>query len=160
MSEGIKIKGTYRLHIEDPDGSIVGDSDWLTNTVTNNGFRDYLVLNLTGTTGSLQVSHINVGTGTDAVLATAVALLGEVVGTNAAVQRAAITSSSSSSSKTVQIVATLSSANSFVTATETIGNVGLFGHTTTDNLFAGNTYATSTVATNQNVNLTYDIAFS
>ena len=41
-------------------------------------------------------------------------------------------------------------------------NIGLFNTSaaTTGTVFAGNTYATSTCATNQNVNITYDIDFS
>ena len=45
----IKLKGFFRLQLtEDAGGktSIVGDSGWKENTVTNTGIRDYVVNNL------------------------------------------------------------------------------------------------------------------
>jgi len=158
--EGIKIRGFFRLQIEDgPTGEIVGDSGWRENQVTNLGFNEYLVKTLGSISGSLYVTHINVGTGT-VPPAAATTLNGEVTGTNATVQRASVTANTSSTSKTLRLTATLSSANSFVTTTENISNVGLFNSSSTGTLFAGNTYNSSSCATNQNVNLTYDIVFS
>ena len=154
--DSLKARGFWRLQIEE-DGNIVGDSGWHKNIVTTGGFQN--ICNLIGTslTGS-QWSHANVGTnGTPASNATA--LPSEVVGTSATVQRAGVTASTQSGSKTLRFVATLSSSNSFVTQSETINNVGLFAHSTTDNLQAGVSYTASSVATNQNVNITYDLVF-
>ena len=154
--ENIQLKGFMRLQI-DEDGEIVGDSGWKKNLVTTGGFLNITKLIGTSLTGT-QWSHANVGTnGTPASNATA--LPSEVVGTNSAVQRAAVTAATSSNSKTLRFTATLSSANSFVTQTETINNVGLFHHTTTNVLMAGVSYTASSVATNQNVNITYDLVF-
>jgi hypothetical protein len=41
-----------------------------------------------------------------------------------------------------------------------ISNIGLFNSSSTGTLFAGNTYASSSCASNQAVNITYDITFS
>jgi hypothetical protein len=61
------------------------------------------------------------------------------------------------------MTATFASANSFITATASISNIGLFqtsGPTTASGtLYAGNTYTSSSLATNQNVNATYTITF-
>lgn len=156
MNDLMTIKGAVYLQIEE-DGRIVGDSGWLKNIVTTGGFQNFCNLIGTSLTGS-EINFANVGTnGTPASNATA--LPSEVVGTNSAVQRAAVTAATQAGSKTLRFTATLSSSNSFVTQSQTINNVGLFCHSTTDNLQAGVSYTASAVATNQNVNITYDLVF-
>ena len=152
-TEGIRIKGFFRLHIVADTGEIVGDSGWRENQITNDGFDQYLAKALGAISGSKQVSHMAIGSGT-VPGAAATTLHGEVV------KRASVTAASSSSSKAVRFTATFDSANSFVTNTQNISNVGLFNSSSTGTLFAGNTYASSSVATNQSVYATYDITFS
>jgi hypothetical protein len=75
-------------------------------------------------------------------------------------QRKAVTFGSVAST-TAQFTATFASSASFLTAAADLSNIGLFAATTTnDTLFAGNTYASSSCNTNQNVNVTYQIRFS
>lgn len=163
IQEQRKIKGMFRVHIEE-DGKIVGDSGWRENLVTNLGFNEYLVKQLgTSLTGS-KISHAALGTG-GAPSAADTTLAGEVsTNGSGSVVRAAVTAASSSGSKTLRNTATFSSANSFLTASANISNIGLFGvsgpTTASGTLFAGNTYTSSAVATNQNVNATYDIIFA
>jgi hypothetical protein len=152
MQDGLKIKGMFRLQITE-EGKIIGDSGWKQNQITNDGFNDYLCKALGAVSGSKQVSHLALGTG-GVPAASATTLAGEVQA------RQAITAASSSSSKTIRFTGTFSSANSFVTATANVSNIGLFNSSSTGTLFAGNTFASSAVATNQNVNSTYDIIFS
>lgn len=158
-----KIVGMFRLQIEE-DGKIVGDSGWKKNLITNLGFNNYIVNQLgTSLTGS-KISHAALGTG-GAPIATDTTLAGEVsTNGSGSVVRAAVTAATSSSSKTLRNTATFSSANSFITATANISNIGLWGvsgpTTASGTLFAGNTYASSACATNQNVNVTYDIIFA
>lgn len=156
MKDAIKIKGMFRLQI-DESGKIVGDSGWRRNQVTNLGFNQYLVSTLGGIAGSKQITHVALGTGT-VPAAAATALDGEA----AVSKRQAVTAATSSGSKTVRFTATFNSSDSFVTDTKNISNIGLFNTSaqTTGTLFAGNTYASSAVATNQNVNVTYDIIFA
>lgn len=151
--QAVKIKGFYRVHITDPDGKIVGDSGWKKNQVTNLGFNQFLVSALGSIAGSKYVSHLALGTGT-VPGAAATSLDGEVT------SRQAVTAATSNTSKTLRLTGTFSSADSFVGATVTLQNIGLFNSASGGTLFAGNTYATSTCATNQNVNCTYDIVFS
>jgi len=151
--QGLKIKGFYRVHIVDPDGKIAGDSGWKKNQVTNLGFNKFLVSALGSIAGSLHVSHLALGTGT-VPGAAATSLDGEVT------SRQAVTAATSATSKTLRLTGTFSSADNFVGATVTLQNIGLFNSASAGSLFAGNTYATSTCATNQNVNCTYDIVFS
>lgn len=152
MNDGIKVKGSYRLQLVE-DGKIVGDSGWHDNQITNLGFNWYLAGLLGKISGSSQIGYAALGTG--GVPATGdTTLTGEVTG------RAAVTAATSSTSKAVQFTATFSSANSFVTATRNISNIGLFATNTGGTLFAGNTYASSSCATNQDVNVTYTITFA
>lgn len=149
----VKIKGMFRVQITE-DGKVIGDSGWRKNQVVNLGFNN--IVNQLGTslTGS-KLSHMAVGTGA-APSATDTTLAGEQS------VRAAITAATSSSSKTLRNTATFDSTASFVTATKNLSNIGLFSTSTASGgtIFAGNTYASSAVATNQNVNATYDIIFS
>lgn len=154
--ELVKVKGSFRLQIEDgPTGEIVGDTGWVTNQVTNLGFNQYIVSALGSIAGSKYITHLALGTG-GAPAAGDTTLAGEVQ------VRAAVTAATSSTSKDLQLTATFSSAVSFVTTTMSLANIGAF-HTSTQGaatIFAGNTFASSTCATNQNVNATYVIGFA
>ena len=162
--DSIKIKGMFRLQIEDgPTGKIVGDSGWQKNTITNLGFNN--IVNQLGTslTGS-KIMAAALGTG-GTTNATDTVLAGEVLATGAnSVIRPALTSATSSSSKTLRNTATFSSANSFASASYNISNIGLWSTTgpvsTSGTLLSGNTYTSSALATNQNVNITYDWIFA
>jgi len=156
MKDSIKVKGSYRLNIVDGD-KIVGDSGWHDNQVVNLGFNDYIVKTVGGITGSKQISHVALGTG-GAPASDATALSGE----SEISKRAGVTAATSSSSKTLRLLATFNSSDSFVTASKDISNIGLFNTSavTTGTLLAGNTFSSSSVATNQNVNCTYDLNFA
>lgn len=145
-------KGFFRVQITE-DGRVVGDTGWKQNQITNLGFNQYLVSALGAIAGSKQVSHLALGSGT-VPGAAATSLDGEVE------KRQAVTAATSSSSKTVRFTGTFDSANSFLTASRNLSNIGLFNSSSTGTLFAGNTYTSSAVATNNNVNCTYDIIFA
>jgi len=151
-NEAVGVRGSYRLHILE-NGEIVGDSGWLDNQVTNEGFRNFLVRTLGAIAGSMQISHLALGTG-GVPAAADTTLAGEVV------KRQAVTAATSSTSKSVVFTGTFSSANSFVTDTRNISNIGLFNSSSTGTLFAGNTFASSSCATNQDVQSTYVITFA
>lgn len=158
--DGVRLRGFFRVQItEDANGKtrIVGDSGWRENQVTNLGIQDYLVNPLMGAAGK-SVSHMALGTG-GAPASNDTSLGGEI--THAASSRKTV-STSVVSSRTAQFTAAFNSVDSFVTATANISNIGLFHTSTTaaGTLFAGNTYTSSSLATNQNVNATYQIRFS
>jgi hypothetical protein len=152
VEQGIKIRGFFRVQICDPDGKVVGDSGEKENAITNAGFRYYLSYLLGAIAGSLQVSHMALGTG--GVPATGDTTLGGEV-----VKRAAVTAASSGSTS-VQFTATFDSSSSFVTSTQNISNIGLVNSSATGTLFSGNTFASSSCATNQVVNATYRVTFA
>lgn len=153
-ASGIKLKGAFRLQITEGD-KIVGDSGWHRNQITNDGVNDYVAQLLGDMAGSKQITHMALGTGTEPG-ASDTTLQGELDSTSS---RAAVTANTSSTSMKLQLLATFNSANSFASATVTLKNIGLFhqSNVTQGTIFAGNTYATSTCATNQNVNCTYEI---
>lgn len=155
VSEGIKMKGMFRVHIANPDGSIAGDSGWRKNQITNDGMNQYVVMSLGSISGSKFITHMAIGTG-GAPAASDTALVGEQS------VRAAVTAATTTGSKTLNLLATFASAASFVTASKNISNIGLFNTSTaaTGTIFAGNTFTSSACATNQAVNATYQIIFS
>jgi hypothetical protein len=158
FSDGIKPRGFFRLQIRDEDGKVAGDSGWKENQVTNLGIEQYLCYALGTAVGTPKnITYAMLGTGT-APAATATALDGEI--TDVAAARCAVTPTTIAS-KTVQFAFTL--ASSVYTAAKTIQNVGLINHSSTataGTIFAGNTYTTSALATNQSVNGSYQIRFS
>lgn len=153
---GIKVRGFFRLQITE-GGKVVGDSGWQENQVTNAGITDYLVTPLMGGSGKT-VSHMALGTG-GAPASNDTTLSGEL--THVSNARKTV-STSVVASRTAQFTAAFNSADSVITASVNISNIGLFHTSTTaaGTLFAGNTFASSSFATNQNVNATYQIRFS
>lgn len=151
VTDAVGIKGSFRLQITE-DGKVVGDSGWWHNQITNEGFRA-MIRAVSGITGSSQITHLALGTG-GAPAAADTTLGGEVV------KRQAVTAATSSTSKAVQFTGTFSSANSFVTSTQNISNIGLFATSSGGTLFAGNTFASSSCATNQDVNCSYVLSWT
>ena len=155
--EAVKVNGFFRLQItEDTEKGVevVGDSGWQKNQVTNLGFRDYLVDALLNNS-PISVSHIALGSGA-APAAGDTSLAGEIMSST---ERGAV-STSIVSSKTAQFTAGFASSDTFLTIASNLSNVDLFNSSATGTLFSGNTYASSSCNTNQNVNVTYQIRFS
>lgn len=162
IKESLNIRGFSRVqitHFENGKEIIDGDSGEVLlgpNQVTNDGFREYLVLTLMGNAGSKNVGWVALGTGTMPGAAHTT-LNGEVMDST---QRLAVTTGSITST-TAQFTATFESSDNFLSAQYNLRNIGLFANSTTnETLFAGNTYDSSTCDTNQNVNVTYQIQFS
>ena len=144
VKEGVGVRGFYHVQIMEGD-QIVGDSGWRENQVTNLGFNQFLVSALGSISGSKYVSHVGLGTG-GAPAASDTALTGEV-GT-----RQAVTAATSSSSKTVRFTSTFAAGWHTSPSAHNISNIGLFNSLSAGTLFAGNTYASSSCASNQAVN--------
>jgi hypothetical protein len=160
--DGLKVRGFFHIQIEE-DGRIVGDSGRIENQITNLGFNNMVNQLGTSLTGS-KISHAALGTG-GAPAASDTTQSGEVsTNGSGSVVRAALTAATSSTSKTLRNTATFSSANSFITASANISNIGLWqtsGPTTASGtLMCGNTFTSSALATNQNVNISYDLIFA
>lgn len=149
--DGVRVRGFFRVQIEDGEFGIVGDSGWQENQITNLGVLN--IVNQLGTslTGSKH-SHLGLGTG-GAPASNATSLTGEVT------SRAALTAASSGSTA-LQMTATFASSDSFVGTTQNIDVIGVFGSVSAGTLLGGQTFASSSCATNQNVNATYTWTFT
>jgi hypothetical protein len=156
----VKVRGFFRLNIveqgEDGMPKIVGDSGWIQNQITNTGYDNYLSRVIGALSGSSLASFAALGTGT-APGSAATNLPNEL---GDATNCRCTLASSTTGSKTVQF--TFNLASNVITAGRTLQNVGLFAVSSTGlgSIFAGNTYATSSLATNQSVNGTYQIQFA
>ena len=152
--EAVKIRGFSRVQIVDPDGTIAGDSDFVENAITNAGKRYYLAALLGKYAGSSGIGYAALGTGT-AANATHTTQNGELAeGVRNAVAAA------SNGSTAVRFTGTFASTDNFVTATRNISNIGLWATNTAGSVFSVAAYASSSCATNQAVNYTYDVTFT
>lgn len=153
-----KIKCFSRVQISE-EGKLVGDSGWTgPNRITNLGLANFLAGVMAGNAGSKQVAYCAVGTG-GLVATDGTTLPGEVMGSTkrVTVDKSFSSRTVSNGSCTQFFYATF--ASGFITgAGSTLDNVGLYATTnTTDTLFVGNTYTGSACASNQAVNVTYQI---
>ena len=154
-TEKVKIQGFARVQIEE-NGKVVGDSGFVgPNTITNIGFLNYLCHVLGASAGSGLVGFIALGTG-GTVATDGTALPGEIMSST---QRKVPTYANVGST-TAQFAATFASSDNFITAAANISNIGLFRSSAENSIFAGITYASSALNTNQNVNVTYQIRFA
>lgn len=153
INEGIKVHGFCRVQLN-RNGKIEGDSGWVKNQITNEGFLNFLVKLIGASSGSSQIGFMAVGTG-GAPASNATTLPNEVMSST---KRKAVTFSNVAST-TAQFTA--SWASNDISAAYTINNVGLFAATTTNaTLFAGQSYTSSQWNTDQDLNATYQIRFS
>ena len=152
----VAIRGFFRLNITDPAGTIKGDSGWIENQVCNDGIQIFLCHLLGASAASQRPLYAALGTGTTPA-SNATALPGETQ----ASKRATL-SYTNSLSNTARFTGTFQSSDNWLAAATTLQNIGLFGVSTSaaGSIFCGKTYATSAVATNNNINFTYDVAFT
>lgn len=154
-NENLGVRGFFRAQIEDADtGRIVGDSGWRENQVLNLGIEQYILTWLVNGVGGKSVSHMAIGTGA-APASAATTLPGEANEARASVAGSIV------SSRTARFVAAFNSADSFVTNTQNIANVGLVNTATVGagTFIAGASFASSAIATNNNLNITYELRF-
>lgn len=150
--------GFYRVKIVDPDGRIAGDSGWNHNLITNLGLSEYITKNFMRTAGSCAVTYMAIGSTATLLATNATALTGQCASSHmVTVSTGALTTrASSTAGDTARFLATFP-ANGFAAAT-TIAAAGLHS-ANTGTIFAGGTFASSAVATNQAINCTYDVVF-
>lgn len=156
QSAMIGVRGCYRIQIDNDSGEIVGDSGWVPNVVTNLGLEQYAAYSLCGAAGSKQVLVMGLGTGT-APATDATALPGEFNATKRITFGSTAFSSrtTSNGSCTMWLYGTFVS--SVLNTTGDISNIGLFKDTNSQTIFAGTTYTSSSLNTNNNVNVTYQL---
>lgn len=153
--EGIRIRGFSRIQLVDPkSGKICGDSGYVENAITNEGKRHYLAQLLGSLAGSSAIVYAALGTGSEAN-ATHTTQDGEL-----AEGVRDIVAAQTNGSTAVRFLGTFASGDSFATTTHNISNIGLWATDTGGSVFSVAAYASSSCASNQNVNYTYDITFT
>lgn len=153
--EGVGIRGFFRAQVTQ-DGKVVGDSGWRENQVLNLGIEQYIVTWLVTGSGGKAVTFMAIGTG-GAPASDATTIAGQVTdGKRAAVSTSIV------ASRTAQFTAAFNSSDSFLTATANISNVGLVNTSATNagTFLCGAAFASSAIATNNNLNITYQVRFS
>ena len=149
----VGMHGMFRINIVE-DGKVVGDSGYKHNLITSSGLTNYLTYVFASSAGSQIISLAALGSGS-LVASNATILPGSLATTlHKTVSKTFITRAASTDGNTARYLATWVSG----TSTAQISNVGLYG-VATDALFCGGTYASSSIASNQAVNLTYDVIF-
>lgn len=151
----VGVRGFFRAQVEDETGRIIGDSGWRENQVLNDGITQYIIDWLRGGTGKA-VTHMAIGTG-GAPASNDTTIAGQPADS----KRAAV-STSIVASRTAQFTAAFNSVDSFLTATAAISNVGLVNTSATNlgTFLCGAAFASSSIATNNNLNITYQVRFS
>ncbi len=152
----VRVHGFFRVQIGMWAGRgavIVGDTGWRRNTVTNDGLTNYIAGTVGAVSGSKQVSHMGIGTQTNAINATQSELSGPLT-----TESRVTVSPSTINTGTFQATASWGSA--VHTAASTIGALGLYNTSAGGSMAAGQTFATSQWASNQNVSATYQLRFS
>jgi hypothetical protein len=157
QKHALNIRGFARVKIME-QGKLVGDSGLKgSNRLTETGLEDFLVKLLAGSAGSQLVEFAQLGTG--GVPATdAVRLDGSIIDSGSDSYKAVSKSTlADSDGITVQWYGTFASVDEFVTKTWDISNIGLYSATTSDaSLACAQTFASSNVDVNQDVQYTYE----
>jgi hypothetical protein len=158
IKNGVHIKGFFRVAIEQ-DGKIVGDTGYFPNTVGNLGLEQYAAYSLCGSAGSKTLAYFALGSG-GSMATDGTAVPSEIL---QASKRASISAKSFSSrtvsngSASLYLYGQFASSDSFVNNSYNISNIGIGNSISGGTLFCAQTYNSSQVSTNQNVNLTYQI---
>jgi hypothetical protein len=152
------LAGFSRIKIRQ-DGKVVGNSDWVKNTITDYGLDEGLGQLITGGAGSKRVAAVALGTG--AAPTTAQTALPGIIEDNTDgkdVPTIATVTTSDGSGVTARFYGTFASTESRFSTTHAIANIGLYASTATDTgtVLSGATYAVSTLNTNQDVEYTYE----
>jgi hypothetical protein len=161
MGKGVQslgLAGYSKIRLRE-NGKLVGDSDWVKNTITDYGLDEGLGQLLTGGAGSKRVAAVALGTGT--APATDATALNGIIEDNTDGRDSptlATVTTSDGSGVTARFYGTFASSESRFSTTHAIRNIGLYASTTTNTgtVFAGATYTISTLNTNQDVEYTYE----
>lgn len=155
--DSIKVQGFLRLQVWDygpngePNHRLVSDTGYEgPNQITNIGFNNFINYVFGANGASKIVGFAAVGTGT-----TPASNAGSLPGESMA--RKATTYSTPASTQAQWIA---SWASSDCTASFTIGNAGLYAHSSELSIFCGKSVTGQTWNTNQSLNLTYQLNFS
>lgn len=145
----VGIKGFFRVQIQDKKTKkIVGDTGYFPNQITNYGLNNCFLASPAKATGSVQIGGAMLGSGTTPA-SDAVAL--PLSNTDYYSTVGTALNASTQAQFTQSFDGTLGAA--------TIANIGLFA-ASSGTIICGKTFASSAVATTQDVNVTYNINYT
>jgi hypothetical protein len=148
-NDGIKLKGFLRVQIVDKKTKRVkGDSGWMQNQITNYGLESCFVGAPIGA-GSVQAAGLILGSGTNPSSTTA-SLPGSNTDYYAAFDYSSVIGS---------LTARVSASFDGTLGAGTFANMGLLV-ASTGSLLCGKTFASSALATDQDINATYEIRYT
>lgn len=157
-----KIRGMYRVKISDPDGVEVGDSGWRKNVVTSTGLYQIFELIADASPSAGQIGIITLAEGSSVVwsdddLTSPVAV--DSPRSTYVSQATSLSLGASNDWSTMAFTGTFSSGWNAGAGAVTLRSIGLYDSSGPGNqlLYAGSTFSSSAVATNQEVQVTYNI---
>ena len=149
-NDGISLRGFFRVQIVDKKtGKIKGDSGWMKNQITNYGLNSCICAAPIGA-ASVQAAGLLLGTGTEPA-SSAVELDASL-----SAYYSAFAYSSILSSLTARMSVSFDGTLGSVAA---LKNIGVFA-ASDGSLIAGNTFATSSLGTDQDINCSYEIRYT
>lgn len=151
VHDAIHVKGFLRVQIVDRKSKkVVGNSGWLENIITEYGSESCIVAAPIGA-NSVQAAGILLGSDGAAIASTAETLVSSLSQFWAAFANSAVVGS-----KTARVTCSFPGATK---APATLNNIGVFA-VSSDTLLFGNTYDSSALTTDQDVNVSYDLVYS
>jgi hypothetical protein len=157
-TSGVGLHGFYRLQIVDQEtGEVVGDTGLKKNIIVSGGLTKYMTYVFAASAGSSVIGMAALGSDTFAnsdITASTIQPGSLATSLYKTVAKTFTTRAASSDGDSAVYTATWASG----TSTAKIANVALYA-TTGVQFFAAGTFASSSVASNQAVNLTYNIVF-
>ena len=148
-SDGVTIKGFTRLQILDKKTrKVVGDSGWHQNVITDYGLNSCIAACPIGA-ASVQAKAMMLGSGSVPASTTA-SLPNSLTSYYSSFAQSSIIASS-----TARMTVSFDGTRGAVT----LSNIGIYA-TSNGSLIAGNSFASSALATDQDVNCTYEFRYS
>jgi len=150
-NDRISLNGFFRVQIVDKKtGKIRGDSGWAKNQITNYGLNNCICAAPIGNAASVQAAGLLLGTG-DVPASSAVELDGSL-----SKYWSEFAYSSILSSLTARVSVSYDGTLGSVAA---LKNIGVFA-ASDGSIIAGNTFATSSLGTDQDINCSYELRYT
>jgi hypothetical protein len=145
------LSGRVRLEIKDTDGSLISDSGWIKNIITNAGKAQVALL--MGDATAVPFTYLAVGTSATAVTAADTALNAEITDTGLARHAATVSRVTTTvTNDTLQLTYTWTASGS-----KTVEEAGLFNAPTTGTILGHALTSSQVLTSGQSLTLTYQV---
>jgi len=155
MKNSIKLKGRVKVRIIDRDGSVIDETPWIKNTITNASLAE--VSGLVGNVGSKTAfRYMAVGTDNTTPAASQTELVSEI--TDSGLARAAVTPTQETDAQTDD---TLELDHTWTaTGSKTVEEVGVFNASSDGTMLCRALTGSKSLTSGQGLNVVYQITFS